>query len=93
MLAKKRSNKAKSKREKKEAKANNGEQAGEQTDSESDFDNIQTQPTGAGGTNFLSEYLTLGELGGRIPPSLLVNVSFEKFAKENGFDTLDFEQQ
>ena len=39
----------------------------------------------------MEDYLTLGELGGRIPPSMLVNVSFEKFAKENGFDLIDFE--
>lgn len=35
--------------------------------------------------------MTLGELGGKIPPSLLINVNFEKFAKENGFDPIDYE--
>ena len=44
-----------------------------------------------GERQYLDEYLTLGELGGRIPPSLLVNVSFEKFARDNGFEPLDFD--
>ena len=35
--------------------------------------------------------MTLGELGGKIPPSFLVNINFERFAKENGFEPLDFD--
>lgn len=42
---------------------------------------------------YLEEYLTLGELGGRVPPSLLVNIDFDKFAKENGFEPFNFESQ
>ena len=41
------------------------------------------------GKNLLDEYLTVGEIAGKVPESLLVNVSFERFAKENGFEALD----
>lgn len=36
----------------------------------------------------LEEYLSFGELAGKIPESLLVNVDFAKFSKANGFETL-----
>ena len=39
------------------------------------------------GKTFLDEYLTVGEIAGHIPESLLLNVNFEKFAKENGFES------
>jgi len=39
--------------------------------------------------SFLEEYLTFGELAGRIPQSLMVNVNFEQFAQENGFEPID----
>lgn len=64
---------------------------GDDTESDSDFDNIKQEPRGE--RKYLEEYLTLGELGGKIPPSLLVNVDFEKFAKENGFEPLELEPQ
>lgn len=54
----------------------------DETDSDSDFD---------GNTGTLEEYVNLGELGGKVPPSLLVNINFEKFAKENGIDLLNFD--
>ena len=38
---------------------------------------------------YLEEYLTFGELAGLIPQSLLVNVNFERFASENGFEPLE----
>ncbi len=40
-------------------------------------------------SNYLEEHLTLGELAGLIPSSLLVNVDFEKFSYENGFEPVD----
>ena len=40
-------------------------------------------------TNYLEEYLTMGELAGLVPSSLLVNVDFEKFSHENGFEPID----
>ena len=40
-------------------------------------------------SNFLEEHLTLGELAGLVPQSLLVNVNFEKFSRENGFEPID----
>ena len=39
----------------------------------------------------LDEYMTMGEVAGQIPESLLLNVSFEKFTKENGFEAIDQE--
>ena len=33
--------------------------------------------------------MTIGELAGLVPSSLLVNVDFERFAKENGFEPID----
>jgi len=36
--------------------------------------------------------LTIGELAGLVPSSLLVNVDFEKFSKENGFEPIDMTQ-
>ncbi len=65
------------------------EKKADETESDSDFESIKMQTRGE--RQFLEDYLTLGELGGRIPPSMLVNVSFDKFAKENGFDLIDFE--
>ena len=62
---------------------------GEATESDSDFDNIKM--TARGERKYLEDYLTLGELGGKIPPSLLVNIDFEKFASANGFELIDFE--
>ena len=62
----------------------------EETDSDSDFENIETieRKSKAPGKSFLEEYLSFGELAGRIPESLIVNVDFGKFSKENGFETL-----
>ena len=40
-------------------------------------------------SSYLEEHLTLGELAGLIPQSLLINVNFEKFSKENGFEPVD----
>ena len=40
-------------------------------------------------SNYLEEHLTLGELAGLIPSSLLLNVDFEKFSVENGFEPVD----
>ena len=39
--------------------------------------------------NYLDDYLTFGELAGKIPASLMVNVDFEKFASMNGFEPID----
>ena len=40
-------------------------------------------------SNYLEEHLTVGELAGRVPSSLLVNIDFQKFSKENGFEPVD----
>ena len=40
-------------------------------------------------SNYLEEHLTIGELAGQIPQSLLVNIDFEKFSRENGFEPVD----
>ena len=40
-------------------------------------------------SNYLEEQLTIGELAGLVPSSLLLNVDFEKFSKENGFEPVD----
>ena len=39
--------------------------------------------------NVLEEYLTFGELAGQIPQSLLVNIDFEKFVQDNGFESIE----
>lgn len=58
------------------------------TESDSDFEEMKLSKSVSatkGERQYLDEYVTLGELGGRIPPSLLVNVNFEKFAADNDF--------
>ena len=35
--------------------------------------------------------MTLGELGGKIPASLLVNVNFEKFAVDNDLSLIGYD--
>ena len=40
-------------------------------------------------SNYLEEHLTIGELAGLIPSSLLMNIDFEKFSRENGFEPVD----
>ena len=40
-------------------------------------------------SNYLEEHLTIGEMAGLVPQSLLVNVDFERFSKENNFEPID----
>ena len=39
----------------------------------------------------MQEYVTLGEIGGKIPPSLMVSVNFEKFAQDNDIQLIGYE--
>ena len=39
----------------------------------------------------MDEFVTLGELSGKIPASLLVNVNFEKFAADNDFSLIGYD--
>ena len=48
---------------------------GDETESDSDFEDIKKSVRGE--KSYLEDYLTLGELSGKIPPSLLLNVNFE----------------
>lgn len=53
------------------------------TESDSDFEEMKLGKSVSateGERQYLDEFVTLGELGGRIPPSLMINVNFEKFA-------------
>ena len=54
----------------------------EATDSDSDFEELKTSKK-HGQRQYLEEYVTMGEMAGRIPPSMIVNINFEKFAVDN----------
>ena len=59
------------------------DESDEKTDSDSDFEDLKLAKAGQalkGERPYLDEYVTLGELAGRVPPSLMVNINFEKFA-------------
>ena len=51
----------------------------EATESDSDFGDLKVSKK-PGQRQYLEEFMTMGELAGRIPPSLMVNINFEKFA-------------
>ncbi len=44
-----------------------------------------------GDRGYLDEFVTLGELAGRVPPSLMVNINFEKFAQDNDFQLIGYD--
>lgn len=54
----------------------------EATESDSDFEELKTSKK-PGQRQYLEEYVTMGEMAGRIPPSMIVNINFEKFAVDN----------
>ena len=62
----------------------------EATESDSDFEDIKVSKK-IGQRQYLEEYMTMGEIAGRIPPSLIVNINFEKYAVDNDMQLIGYE--
>ena len=62
----------------------------EGTETESDFEDMKCSKKG-GQRQYLEEYVTMGELAGRIPPSMMVNINFEKYAIDNDMQLIGYE--
>ena len=71
------------KRKKREAKKDDNA-----TETDSDLENLKLSIRA---DKNLDEFVTLGELGGKIPASLLVNVNFEKFAVDNDLSLIGYD--
>ena len=97
----------KTKRKQKEAAKTPQIAQTDETESDSDYDQMNLVPKMNHGkrvqsgftkegrrhrvrqSNYLEEHLTIQNLAGLVPQSLLVNVDFEKFARENQFEPVD----
>jgi hypothetical protein len=44
-----------------------------------------------GEREYIDEYVTLGEMAGRVPHSMMVNVNFEKYANESEVQLIGYE--
>jgi hypothetical protein len=62
----------------------------EATESDSDFEELKTSKKPVQ-RQYLEEYVTMGEMAGRIPPSMMVNINFEKFAIDNDMQLIGYE--
>ena len=62
----------------------------EATESDSDFEEMKTAKKN-GQRQYLEEYVTMGEMAGRIPPSMMVSINFEKFAVDNDMQLIGYE--
>jgi len=62
----------------------------EATESESDFEDLKVSKK-PGQRQYLEEFVTMGELAGRIPPSMMVNINFEKYAIDNDMQLIGYE--
>ena len=62
----------------------------EATESDSDFEDLKLSKK-PGQRQYLEEFVTMGELAGRIPPSMMVNINFEKYAIDNDMQLIGYE--
>jgi len=61
---------------------------GEETENDSEFEGIEASKM-LNERRYGDDFLAMAELAGRIPSSYLVDINYEKFQKETGFEPLD----